>query len=125
MGSPALGSTACSYCRRFPDSQRYDRTVARRYSKFRYAATRRGHALGLSVHDLELLTSGVCHYCSQSLTLCGSNLDRVNNSLGYSLANVVPCCRECNQAKGSYWTYQEFLQIGRLLGDLKLARKTA
>lgn len=37
-------------------------------------------------------------------------MDRTNNSLGYTLSNVVPCCKTCNRAKGDK-NIEEFLEI--------------
>lgn len=39
-----------------------------------------------------------------------NGLDRVNSSLGYSLDNVVPCCKHCNVAKASM-SQAEFLDL--------------
>ena len=38
-----------------------------------------------------------CHYCGGEIGTIG--LDRINNSLGYSVKNIVPCCATCNRAK--------------------------
>lgn len=41
-----------------------------------------------------------------------NGLDRVDNSKGHTLSNVVPCCKECNMAKGTR-TREEFLVHNR------------
>jgi hypothetical protein len=41
----------------------------------------------------------------------GYNLDRKDNSLGYSVDNCVVCCGSCNRTKGDCFTYEEFLII--------------
>jgi len=58
-----------------------------------------------------------CHYCgvapstelkrnNQQLTVNG--VDRRNNGIGYTLENVVPCCKTCNYLKKSM-PYGEFV----------------
>ena len=50
--------------------------------------------------------SRVCEYCDmtvqQSLHSHGKRLgvDRVDNEVGYTVGNCVPCCTECNSRKG-------------------------
>lgn len=36
-----------------------------------------------------------------------NGIDRIDNNKGYTIDNVVPCCKMCNQAKNDY-TLQEF-----------------
>jgi len=38
-----------------------------------------------------------------------NGIDRVDNSKGYSDTNCVPCCSECNHAKGTK-SYGEFIK---------------
>lgn len=38
-----------------------------------------------------------CYYCDSSFgTETGSNLNRIDNTKGYSIDNVKPCCATCN-----------------------------
>lgn len=46
-----------------------------------------------------------CTYCKAAL---GSGMDRIDNSKGYTLDNIAPCCSECNYMKGGLET-REFL----------------
>ena len=66
-----------------------------------------------------------CHYCEAPVLWkeysyagysgAAYNLDRKDNSLGYLLSNVVVCCTRCNISKGNRFTYEEWLQIGKLI----------
>lgn len=41
-----------------------------------------------------------CNYCGDPvLNSTGSSLDRLDSSKGYTITNVVPCCKYCNIAK--------------------------
>jgi len=41
-----------------------------------------------------------CYYCGSSPeNITRNGLDRVNNAEGYTLENIVPCCKKCNFAK--------------------------
>ena len=56
---------------------------------------------------VKLLQQG-CHYCGEGLeNSTKSGLDRINNSKGYTLDNVLPCCGACNQIRGDNLTVQE------------------
>jgi hypothetical protein len=66
-----------------------------------------------------------CFYCRAEVlwaTVSGHgasyNLDRKNNALGYSARNCVVCCGRCNHAKGDYFTFKEWVLIGRTIQRL-------
>ena len=61
-----------------------------------------------------------CHYCGGNVVWAfrirhkeyvGTNIDRKDNTLGYSVDNCVVCCGSCNRTKGDRYTYEEFLII--------------
>lgn len=54
------------------------------------------------------LGDGVCHYCQEQILTAGVGLDRKDNSLGYVVGNVVPCCATCNTEKGGTISYDEY-----------------
>lgn len=70
-----------------------------------------------------------CHYCDGPISWLqfqtrprnrkskgqSYNLDRKNNSLPYTVENVVVCCARCNLAKNKSFTYDEWLQLGNLI----------
>src|SRR5258708_5402599 len=81
------------------------------YRRYKYAATRRGLEFSLSEKILYLLTQSPCGYCGRPPTLHSigiyTGIDRIDNTCGYTVENVRPCCRQCNVAKGGL-TEQQF-----------------
>jgi len=82
-------------------------------------AKRRNHESALTDEQIIAIHKGNCHYCgcspSNTYFPLGANgsytyngIDRVDDTKGYTLANVVPCCMDCNYAKRSR-TYDEYL----------------
>jgi 5'-deoxynucleotidase YfbR-like HD superfamily hydrolase len=70
---------------------------------------------------LEFTKTTKCHYCDSDVlwskrvnrgkgSSC-TNLDRKDNSLGYSKDNCVVCCGCCNRTKGDRFTYDEFMLL--------------
>ncbi len=51
----------------------------------------------LTEHEFEELVQKDCFYCGK---IGPNGIDRVNNKLGYSKNNCVPCCKHCNYVKG-------------------------
>ena len=68
----------------------------------------------------------LCHYCEAPIVWQeyrrkessggnGSNLDRKDSSVGYTVGNVVACCGRCNYAKGTHFSYDQWVHIGKLI----------
>lgn len=69
-----------------------------RYFKFYLRnAQRRSISFELSLEQFQTFWQQPCSYCGAEIQTIG--LDRVDNSFGYCLANVVTCCRICNFMK--------------------------
>jgi hypothetical protein len=65
---------------------------------------------------LKLTNICFCHYCKAEVNWKSTayNLDRKDNSLGYSKKNCVVCCGSCNRTKGDRFTYEEFMLIAKV-----------
>lgn len=91
-------------------------------------AERRGLAFGLTLEQFKFFASQPCHYCgaepaqmvSRAFNFNGrepyNGLDRVDNSKGYILGNVVPSCGQCNIAKNDH-SLDEFIDWAIRLHD--------
>lgn len=95
---------------RLPDGEASFRQLLGHY---RRNASKRGHVFELSEPEFRALTLADCAYCGLAPTrqfragpksngpwVC-NGVDRVDNDAGYTRANSVPCCPDCNMAKGA------------------------
>jgi hypothetical protein len=76
------------------------------YQQYGGRAKSRGVSFELSFDQFVTFWQKPCFYGGEAIATIG--LDRVDSSLGYSVGNVVPCCRGCNVAKLD-GTSQEFI----------------
>jgi hypothetical protein len=79
------------------------------YTTYRISAQKRGLEFTVSKEEFAALVVKPCHYCgsasgifygrSNNTRTAHNGLDRVDNSKGYTIPNVVPCCKACNYMK--------------------------
>lgn len=100
------------------------------YKDYRRRAKKNEMVFDLTFDTFDLLTSQQCRYCGtepsrnfklvkdsswqgkkrKRIVSCTYNgIDRINNLLGYTVANSAPCCWKCNKAKCQMGE-QEFFQ---------------
>jgi hypothetical protein len=96
-----------------------------RFYQYSAGASQRGLCFNVTEHDFERLCKSACHYCGEppsntakvpqrckgtarAADFIYNGLDRVDNDKGYTLDNVVSCCKTCNFAKRTN-TYEGFL----------------
>lgn len=84
-------------------------------------AVKRNHIFDLTVAQFKDITSKNCHYCDSKPSTVGysynkehtpyvyNGIDRKDNKLGYTLANSLPCCTDCNLSKLGR-TYDEYIR---------------
>lgn len=88
-------------------------------------AKRRNIKFNLTEKECLLLMVQSCYYCGREPfnvikakqshgEFVFNGIDRVNNSEGYVLNNVVPCCKHCNSMKKDL-SNTEFLEIIKLI----------
>lgn len=86
------------------------------YINYRKSAQKRGHAFRLTKPQFLNLTQRKCHYCGKppsnkyKRSKPYQGIDRLRNNVGYLFNNCVPCCKECNQLKGTL-NYRDFRKI--------------
>lgn len=99
----------------------------RLYNKYKYKALARGLEFKLTKKLFRQLTSSDCFYCGEkpSQIIVENNkteegiehskyiyngLDRLDNDVGYTALNVVPCCRVHNEWKRAM-SYKTFVEL--------------
>lgn len=79
------------------------------YNQRRRESQTRKYEWKLTVKQFGTITSSSCYYCGKKPASIHkkrdkeyiyNGIDRVDNSKGYIVGNVVPCCCSCNRIKG-------------------------
>ena len=78
-----------------------------RFSHARQTARQRGLDWKLERQQYVDLVIQPCTYCGEVTVNYGVGLDRIDNSKGYEMGNVQPCCGNCNQLRGHRLTVGE------------------
>jgi len=78
---------------------------------YKRRAEQKGFLWALTYNDAQSLISQSCYYCGRppsnikqqnTRKFAYSGIDRLDSCGGYTIGNVVPCCWECNRAKGGF-----------------------
>ena len=85
--------------------------VATRFSLVKSSAKKHHREFALTMEQFDELTSHQCTYCDGDLPISGSGLDRLDNTGGYTIKNVVPCCAACNRIRSDYFSVEEMQVI--------------
>lgn len=105
-------------------SKKYARTDKGRalflVSQYRKIDARKGRVCDLTQQDLMEIARRPCTYCGTELGRRGC--DRINNELGHTKANTVPCCYECNCARMNNFTCDEMFIIGAAIAMVRKNR---
>lgn len=93
--------------------------ITRLMATYRWNARVKGIPFDLPREFFSVIVQLPCHYCGAPPAaikrgkdiwspLTYNGIDRVDNLLGYTTENSVPCCKMCNTAKQAH-TLEEFL----------------
>lgn len=102
---------------------------SRHYSKAKREAKERNLLWDIPRDTFDILLAKPCHYCGDKLEdkkkyTVGSGLDRIDNLIGYTIANVLPCCKVCNLIRNTVLTVRETeVLVDKLLELRKLKDK--
>lgn len=103
--------------------------LKRLYVNYKYSCKKYKRLFNINIDVFEKLTSSNCHYCNsppkQIMRVTSrtkgefrlgdylyNGLDRIDSNKGYTLKNVLPCCKLCNFAKRTtdYKTFLEWIK---------------
>jgi hypothetical protein len=112
------------YARHRDEIHRHKREEGR-FAYVRRSALGKGKSWSLTKEQYEPLVVLPCAYCEcENNVQAGIGLDRLDNSRGYDIDNVVSCCIECNIARGDRFTPEEMKLIGAAIAEVKRLRAT-
>lgn len=100
---------------------RWNQSYKGMYSKLKFRAKEFKRPMELTFEEFVAIRQNPCKYCLQPLPICGYRVDRIDNSLGYTVANSVPCCGKCNKAKSNLSEW-EFLDLVRCIYENNIMR---
>lgn len=106
--------------------------INRLFGAYERGAKDRDLEFSLTKQQFVELTQRNCYYCGiepYSIYKSRGNgryiyngIDRVNNTQGYSIENCVPCCKNCNYAKGTKTQSEFFKWLKRAYEHLTIMR---
>lgn len=90
-------------------------------------AKRRGFTYNLTEEQFKEITQQDCYYCGiepKQITdynkrngqYVYNGIDRIDNTKGYVIDNVVPCCGMCNRIKGKLSSVEFLDWLDRVIG---------
>lgn len=97
------------------------------FARYKQAAKEHNREFTLTKEKFLILTQQNCYYCGiepQQVNRTASNngyfvyngIDRIDSSIGYTISNVVSCCKNCNIAKNNM-TQNEFFSWAKRLNN--------
>lgn len=106
-GEVVAGKVVTCGCRGLEDWQSNFNLL---YRQIEYSAKRRGLSWELTKEQVLFITKQNCFYCDKEPSSVHrdpkyrgqyvyNGIDRVDNTRGYTIDNVVPCCEGCNRKK--------------------------
>lgn len=106
-------------------SRKYQRTWKGRYRNCKAAAIARNYEFSLTFEQYFQTASKPCYYCSGVFdsTFSGSHLDRVINNVGYTVQNIVSCCKTCNLIKNDSLSKEEAYAAIQAAAQVRLNKK--
>jgi len=111
----------CSKCWELDNKARHQ-TPKHRYGQAMRDAKKRNKKWELTLKEYSSIIEGACYYCNNNMLdyqSFGVGLDRLDNSQGYHLANVVSCCKVCNIIRGNFLSVEETTEVVKALLDYR------
>lgn len=71
----------------------------------------KGFETTVTWEDIMIAKQSTCHYCDR----VASGFDRIDNTVGHTKENCIPCCIRCNWVRGSWLSFEVMVEVGKLL----------
>lgn len=87
--------------------RKYYYSLNGRWNENRQNAKRRNIKWELTKEEFKTFWQKPCYYCGDKIATI--RLDRIDSTKGYTMGNLVSCCKKCNYAKRGL-NQEEFVQ---------------
>lgn len=94
--------------------------VSKMLSTYKNKDKKRGYFTDITHEYLHDTFSKKCIYCGCPDKI---GLDRIDNKKGHTIENTVPCCQRCNTTRNDNFSFDEMIQIGKLINKIDSNRK--
>ena len=85
------------------------------YASYKSRAEKKDLEFAITNADYKSIIQEDCYLCGKQTTETNINgVDRVDNTVGYTVANCKACCKECNHMKNNYGLDELFAKIERI-----------
>lgn len=78
-----------------------------RWAQAKVIAKKRKLSFDIPLEAYKTLVQQLCYYCAKPIAESGVALDRIDNTRGYELLNVLPACGKCNVLRSNKYTVAE------------------
>ncbi len=108
---------------RYKNNKSKDGGLTRLYNLYKNNSKKRNLDFTLDKEQFYVLIKQNCYYCNQSPSnkfgvMVYNGIDRIDNSIGYTLSNSQTCCETCNFMKNTS-TNQDFLnKVTKIFNNL-------
>lgn len=93
------------------------------FHDYRFRSRIKNYFFDLTMEQLSKIIQKDCFYCAKPPAKSNSRrgkfryngLDRKNHNRGYTMDNVIPCCKECNGIRSNILTVEEMQVVARAL----------
>ena len=93
--------------------------TSRMLGAYRLKDKERGFFNDITIEFLRGKIRDGCFYCGDTVKV---GLDRIDNKLGHTTDNVVPCCYACNTARMDNFSFSEMVVLGKTIAEIKRTR---
>ena len=77
------------------------------------------NTIGISFY-LTNIVNRPCAYCGETENI---GCDRIDNNLGHTEQNVIPCCGMCNVIRSNFFSYNEMILVGKFIRSEVLSKR--